>query len=277
MSSETMTIAEMLSHPLTSNIFPDNYPFYVDDEKARKEFEEKFIAYFYYRQIGYETPFMFKQRLNTLLMIRMPYWKQLYETELEAKDINFLLNKDLKETFLREIESENAISGTNSTNQSNNSTNSIESEQTLAGTNSGTQSTTSENTTSGTSSNTHKESSLGDGVAQASLTDGYLTATSEDNGTSSQNSNGTQSSKTSDETNTTQTNSGTSTTSDTSESSGTNNQTENGKTLEKTELISQGNIGITSSAQLLKEWRQVLINMDEIIINECKQLFLKIY
>ena len=49
----------------------------------------------------------------------------------------------------------------------------------------------------------------------------------------------------------------------------TNNssQQDNGTTLEKTELISKGNIGITSSAQLLKEWREVLINMDKIIID----------
>ena len=59
----------------------------------------------------------------------------------------------------------------------------------------------------------------------------------------------------------------------------TNNssQQDNGTTLEKTELISQGNIGVTSSAQLLKEWREVLINMDKIIIDSCNDLFLKIY
>ena len=46
---------------------------------------------------------------------------------------------------------------------------------------------------------------------------------------------------------------------------------------EKTELLSQGNIGITSSAQLLKEWREVLINMDKIIIDSCNELFMKLY
>ena len=58
---------------------------------------------------------------------------------------------------------------------------------------------------------------------------------------------------------------------------GTLTQSGNEKSVEKTELISQGNIGITSSAQLLKEWREVLINMDKIIIESCNDLFMKIY
>lgn len=277
MASQTMTIEEMLNHPLTSNIFPENYPFYVDDEKARKEFEEKFIAYFYYREIGFETPFMFKQRLSTLLMLRMPYWKQLYETELEAKNINFLLNKDLRETFIREVESENAVIGSNASSVLSESSNQATSQQSLSTSTSGTQSGTSQNTVEGTTSTTHKESSINDGLAQVSLSEGYLTGTAQDNGTSSQSSDTNQSLTTTDESTSSSTNEGTSTNSEQSKTSGTNSQEENGKTLEKTELISQGNIGITSSAQLLKEWREVLINMDEIIINECKTLFLKIY
>ena len=60
-------------------------------------------------------------------------------------------------------------------------------------------------------------------------------------------------------------------------SEGTLSQTENGKTVEKTDLLSQGNIGITSSAELLQKWREVLINIDEIIIEDCRDLFMKIY
>lgn len=277
MASQTMTIEEMMNHPLTSKIFPEHYSFYVDDEKAKKEFEEKFIGYFYYREIGFETPFMFKQRLQTLLMMRMPYWKQLYETELEAKNINFLLNKDLRETFIREIESENEINGANASSLSSQASNTATSNQSSTTTTSGTQTATTENTTSGTTTNTHKESSLNDGVAQVSLGEGYLTGTSQDNGTNSQTSNGNQSTTLSDETQSTNTINGNSNSLESSKSSGTSKQEEVGKTVEKTELISQGNIGITSSAQLLKEWREVLINMDEIIINECKALFLKIY
>ena len=50
-----------------------------------------------------------------------------------------------------------------------------------------------------------------------------------------------------------------------------------GENEQLTELISKGNIGVTSSAELLKQWRQVLINIDEMIIEECRDLFMQIY
>ena len=261
MANVTMTIGEMMNNSLTKNIFPSNYDFYIDDEQARKEFEEKFINHFYYREIGFETPFMFKHKLESHLKLNMPYWKELYRTELEARDINFLLNKDLKETFIREIDTENETSETNMTQQNSTSSNSVNQ--------SGTSTSSSTSEQNGTSSNHHKESSINDGVAVSSLTEGYLTGTSSDEGT--------------------QSTSGTNTSSDDSQSSGTSNssddvntkgsisQSGNEKSVEKTELISQGNIGITSSAQLLKEWREVLLNMDKIIIESCNDLFLKIY
>ena len=70
---------------------------------------------------------------------------------------------------------------------------------------------------------------------------------------------------------------GTSNSSDNLTSEGTLSHSENGKTVEKTDLQSQGNIGITSSAELLQKWREVLINIDEIIIEECRDLFMRIY
>ena len=277
MANYTMTIAEMMNNGLIQNIFPTTYDFYLDDPQARKAFEDKFIKHYYYREIGFETPFMFIQKLESHLLLNMPYWKQLYQTELEARDINFLLNKDLHETFIREIESENEINGENASSLSNEASNTVTSNQSSTSNTTGTQTATTENTSSGTTTNTHKESSLNDGVAHVSLDEGYLTGTSQDNGTSSQTSNGSQSTTLSDETKITNTNDGNSNSLESSKSSGTSKQEEVGKTLEKTDLMSQGNIGITSSAQLLKEWRDVLINMDKIIIESCNDLFMKIY
>ena len=236
-ASYTMTIAEMMNNGLNQNIFPTTYDFYIDDSLARKAFEDKFIKHYYYREIGFDSPFMFIQKLESHLILNMPYWKELYQTELESRDINFLLNKDLRETFIREVDTENETSGTNSTQQTSTNVSSLNQE--------------------GTSTNTHKESSIRDGVSASSLVDGYLTGTSSDNGSNST--------------------TGKSNSSDNLTSEGTLSHSENGKTVEKTDLLSQGNIGITSSAQLLKEWRAVLINMDEIIIESCNDLFMKIY
>ena len=46
---------------------------------------------------------------------------------------------------------------------------------------------------------------------------------------------------------------------------------------EETTLISRGNIGVTSSASLLEKWREVLLDMDELIIKDLEFLFMKIY
>ena len=75
-------------------LFDFSYSFYCDDEKIKKDFEQKFKDYYMFREIGQETVSRFKHELKTLLNIRMPYYKQLYETELKSKDINFMLNKD---------------------------------------------------------------------------------------------------------------------------------------------------------------------------------------
>ena len=69
----------------------------------------------------------------------------------------------------------------------------------------------------------------------------------------------------------------TSTTSDTINATSSSSQSSQGTQSEKTELISQGNIGVTSSAQLLKEWREVILNIDELIIKDCSKLFMQLY
>ena len=277
MASYTMTIGEMMNSPLTQNIFPTDYAFYIDDDQARKDFEDKFIKHYYYREIGFETPFMFKHKLESHLLLNMPYWKQLYQTELEARNINFLLNKDLRETFIREVETENSAMSNSTSNQNNQSVASVTTSQTTSGTDNGTSSTTTESEQTDNQNVTSKESLIRDGVAQPSLTDGYLTGTNSTTGTNTQNLSGT-SGTTSEQTTTSQAEaSGNNTTTDEMKTNNKASHQDNGTSLEKTELISQGNIGITSSAQLLKEWREVLINMDKIIIDSCSDLFLKLY
>lgn len=224
MANYTMTLAEMKNNPLTP-IFPSSYPFYTDDEQIRKSFENKFISHYLNREIGFETPFQFKQTLYAKLVVNMDYWKKLYETELKSKDINFLLNKDLVEEFTREL------SGTQNTNDT-----------------STTQSNQSEN---GITSSLSKNSSVNDGVASAKLQDDYLTNIL------------------SDDTSTT----GSSSASGLARVTGNRDNQER----ETTRLVSKGNIGVTSTAELLQKWRECIVNIDNLIIEECKDLFMQIY
>lgn len=259
MANYTITIEEILENPLYKDkgIFPAYYPFYEDTNVARKNFEEKFILRYQFHEIGFETVYRFQKHLEAILVVKMPYYRQLYETELKAKNIEFLLNKDLKETFIRTLDETNKGQQQGQSNQNG------QANQNLSSTGNDTSSGESTNQ----SNNNHKESMLRDGVASSSLNDGYLTGVSSDDAQSTLN-------QSLNNQSTSESNQSTNSTMSTSNKTLTD---DSHQLKETTELISQGNIGITSSAELLEKWRSVLINMDEIILDDCKDLFMKIY
>lgn len=194
-------------------MFNFDYDFFTDDKTIKQEFEQKFLDRYMFHEIGFETVMRFKHYLKERLNSIAPYYRQLYETELKSKDINFLLNKDLTETFERDIEND----GLNSTDIKS-SDNAIQN---------------------------NIESYLDNGNADIGLDNGNATGVSRVTGENTSNSN-------------------------TSTNINTN-------TKELTKLVSQGNIGITSSAELLRDWRSVLINIQEMIITDCEDLFMRIY
>ena len=206
-----------LNNPPFFKLFDFEYDFY--EESKKEQFEQKFIDYFYMREIEHETTEEFKHELRTKLNLIAPYYKQLYETELKSKNIEFLLNKDLKETFIREVESD-----TESLSNFNNESNGKAKVETLS-------------TTNDTPQNRIDD------------LDRYISSASKDKNTS-----------------------------DTSSSDNGSSISQNSNTAkEETTLISKGNIGTTSSAQLLRDWRDVLINIDMMILEECEELFFKLF
>ena len=206
-----------LNNPPFFKLFDFEYDFY--EESKKEQFEQKFIDYFYMREIEHATAEEFKHELRTKLNLIAPYYKQLYETELKSKNIEFLLNKDLKETFIREVESD-----TESLSNFNNESNGKTKVETLS-------------TTNDTPQN------------RVDDLDKYISSASKDKNTS-----------------------------DTSSSDNGSSISQNSNTAkEETTLISKGNIGTTSSAQLLRDWRDVLINIDMMILEECEELFFKLF
>lgn len=211
MSKYTIEVYSLLKDK-NFKMFDFDYDFYTDNQDIKQSFETKFIDTYLFNEIGYETVSRFKHFLKRKLNNIMPYYKQLYETELRTKDIDFMLNKDLTETFERLVEGENISSvNANSTNSSNDKV---------------------------------KESYLEQGLANIDLDD-KLTGVTSNNTTIDSNSVSSSTDK-------------------------TNNK-------ETTKLISQGNIGVTSSAELLEKWRKILINIDMLIIEECADLFMQVY
>lgn len=283
MNNYTIELRELIDAGI--NIFPENYPFYVEDAQLKKDFENKFIEYYYFDEIGFESPARFKQRLKVRLNMKMNYWTQLYQTQLASEGIEFLLNKDLTETFIRDLKSDKTGSekntGTISDNGSDIKNGTLK--DTLTGNNTSTDTDNFERNLSSTDATTTdlKQSQLSDGLADSTLTQGSLTnvqnetvsvrntesgITKNIKDITSENS----SSKNSTiEDNTTKTNT---TTNDLSKSI-----LDNENVSEETTFTAKGNIGTTSSAELLQKWRDVLINMDEIITDDCRDLFMLIF
>ena len=197
----------------THKIFDFDYDFYTNDETIKYNFEDKFINEYYFNEIGFETVGRFKQRLRAKLNKIMPYYTQLYQTELRSKDIDFMLNKDLEEVYERVLEGSNTSK--NDVTVDNSSTSNV------------------------------LESNIDNGNASLELEKGSLT------------------------------NVGKSILNDNTISSNSVNDTTN--QTERTKLSSKGNIGVTSSAELLEKWRKVIINIDDLIINECSDLFMQVY
>ena len=203
----------------------------------KEDFENKFIDMFMYYEIGFDNLEMFKHFLKSKLNTIYPYYKKLYQTELRTNDIDFMLNKDLTETIKKDVNVEDTKQITNT--GSNNTTN------------------TDENIYSESSKITNKESNVNNGISSVDLNSESLTSVSENNETN--NYTNTDNSQINLEYN------------DDTTHTGTENISE------VTELVSKGNIGITSSAELLEKWRSVIIDIDMMILNDLSTLFLKIY
>lgn len=199
------------------NLF--DLPYNLYNNELKPYFEEKFFQHFMFHEIGFDNINIFKQHLIATLNDIYPKYKQLYETEIRCQNIDFMLNKDLKESYIRKLngETEGNSQATSSSNN-NSSTNDL---------------------------------SIANDTPQNKIDDldKYMTSASKSNSSSTNNS-----------------------------SSNANNSVKN-KTnnTEEYELISQGNIGVTSSAELLEKWRAVLINIDEMIFKELENLFLFVY
>ena len=238
MANFTMELNELLNDERIG-VFTFDYAFYSMNPSDKQTFERTFTDTYYFHEIGFETPERFKKHLQARLDLFMPYYQQLALTEWDKVKTaeDMMTSKNLTETTTHE----QTVSGSQSSNIT------ATGESTGNNQSTSTQKTTLDN----------KQSQLADGVSQASLADGYLTGV--DNSTSSG----------------TGTDTATSTQNQSSEQSGT---TTNEQTItDTTTFTSNGDIGIQTPAYAITEWRKVIININQMIIEECKDLFMQIY
>lgn len=212
-----------------------DYPIF--DESYREQLNNKIIQHYYFREIGFETEALFKNRLNQKMNEIMPYYNQMYESS--KLKIDPLSTIDLEEVFSRK--SKSTGEGTSSTSGTGNNTSNFNSTDTT---------------------DYGKISKFSD-IAQAQTTpneilnDKYLTSATVDDG---QDKN---------------TNTGTNTSQTESTTSGTSTDERN--LDEDTTLTRKGNNGTASESELLNMYRETFLNIDMTIIDDLDELFLGIW
>ena len=86
-----------------TKIFSFDYPIY--DESYRSVLETKILKHFYTREIGFETVGLWKLKLDTKLNEIMPYYNQLYRSQL--LEFNPLYTHDLTRAGNKSTEGDN--------------------------------------------------------------------------------------------------------------------------------------------------------------------------
>lgn len=214
-----------------------NFDFPIFDENYRQVLCRKILKHYYTREIAHETVGRWKLALNAKLNEIMPYYNQLYKSEL--LEFNPFYDVDL--TRSREG------SGTSNRTSNNTETNSGTSKNVSSG--SGTSNTNSLNRFSDTPQNSMDTQGIADSVPLTTVT-----KVNEDNTTTN-----------------------TSTDTLTRDESKTGNGTENINNTDKYIETVKGKQGTENYSSLLKKFRETFLNIDMMIIEDCSDCFFTLW
>ena len=227
------------------NLIAERLPNWSKDKLA-----QKCIDKYYMREIGFETPYLFKHmlkvRLDEIMQIKLPY---LYSLAIEY---NPLVNVDYEEKYTKNIE------GTN-TGTSNNT------EATTEGvTSNGSVDTTATNNTTSSNLEVNSDTPQGQISKQGILAGDYATSTSAGESETNSTSTG----------NTTDTNNV-----DRNIDRNLNGSYNQNDTKEETfTRTMRGNSGVMTTAQkLIEQYRKIVIAVDKEIIDELDDLFFGLF
>ena len=256
-----------------------DYPIF--DENYREPLNRKIINHYYFREIGFETAELFKRYLNNTMNEIMPYYNQLFKSEL--LEFNPFYNVDKTVTADKNNNSVSDFVG----NISGKNTQTADTENTQ--TNNGKQQTTTAATSTGesvgNSTTTNKNKNVSSDTPQGFLSinsienETYASAAEMGNAESINNSkatsnnaeNGITDQTTADETKAT----GNSKSNATTETDTANKTTSNDFENYVSHVIGKSE-GETYSEMLMK-FRETFLNIDMMIIDELKTCFMMIY
>lgn len=218
-----------------NKVFNFNFPIF--DENYRQVLCRKILKHYYTREIAHETVGRWKLALNAKLNEIMPYYNQLYKSEL--LEFNPFYDVDL--TRSREG------SGTSEKTSNNTETNSGTSKNVSSG--SGTSNTDTLNRFSDTPQNSMDTQGIADSVPLTTVT-----KVNEDNTTTNESTD-------------------TLTRNDSKTGNGTENINNTDKYIEKV----KGKQGTENYSSLLKKFRETFLNIDMMIIEDCSDCFFTLW
>lgn len=247
------------------NIF--NFSFPIFDESYRNVLETKILMHYYTREIAHETVGLWKLKLKTKLNEIMPYYNQLYKSEL--LDFNPLYDVDITRSHVRDSsgtrDTENKSSTDSTTDTENNQVTNNRIQNHNSNTGGGTNNTS--------RNNTNKYSDTPQGAITDLATDKYLTnarlVNETDNTASHWNDTTEQNGTTDGSVDTTGKNEYSSST----DSSSNTNLTDTETYLERV----QGKQGSGDYSEMLLKFRNTFLNIDMMVINELEELFFQLW
>lgn len=258
-------------------VFDFNFPIF--DESYRPVLETKILRHYYTREIGLETVGLWKLKLNTKLNEIMPFYNQLYKSELiefnPLYDVELTRERKMQGTGTKDTKNGESREGESHANTSQTSTNGVTENGMDKGTVNGTADGTQNQNTSGNGTNMYSD------TPQGAITDlqagKYLTNATVDSATNTfAGASHDSTSQTSENTrnNETQTDGSIDGSNDSDYSSSMDGYSNT--TLSNTEDYLErviGSNGGESFSKRLNDFRTTFINIDMMVINDLEELF----
>lgn len=271
--SEGLSSVKQIIAAAIPKVFDFDFPIF--DENYRNVLETKILRHYYTREIGLETVGLWKLKLETKLNEIMPFYNQLYKSEL--LEFNPFYDVDLTRDHKLTREETATQKGTVNTTEDSNTDESTKQDTISDSTINNTTSSTSEENATGTKTHYDKYSDTPQGSLQNVQNDTYLTnarmINDNDTQTGKTTVNGTDESK-----GNTTTNTSAETSSETRRDvdvNSTNNRDLN--SLDDYLEHVKGKNGGASYSTLLKEFRETFLNIDMMIIDELAELFFNLW
>ena len=230
-----------------------NFDFPIFDENYRQVLCRKILKHYYTREIAHETVGRWKLALNAKLNEIMPYYNQLYKSEL----LKFNPFYDVDLTRSREGSGTRDTTGSSSSNRTNSNTETNKNETKDVNSASGTSNTDTLNRFSDTPQNSMDTQGIADSVPLTTVTKVNEDNTTTNNSTDTITSNGSR------------TGNGT--------ENVTGNNTENVNSTDKYIETVKGKQGTENYSSLLKKFRETFLNIDMMIIEDCSDCFFTLW